>query len=282
MTSAPADLLEVQAYAHTQTGQPWASLGIVHSTPQGGGYHEGEDLLIQAGTAPGPQYPGDDYSYTDAPARDLLPTGRLAGGNYASAFDFGGDFPRFLAFNAWMRARMLANDPRTRDIREMIYTLDGHTVRRIDRTGVQGDSGDSSHLSHTHFSFFRDSVGRRSRPDNFLGLMREFFEGAAPAPQEDDMALDDIVTLADGRTKVLRDLLADLEQFRNAWIGDGALPKGFPKPDSPMARLLAAADRPAGQVTLLPEDRAAIVTELRGMLLADLQPLVALAKKLES
>jgi len=191
MTSAPADLQEVQAYAHTQTGQPWASLGIIHSTPQGGGYHEGEDLLIAAGTAPGPQYPGDDYSYTDAPARDLLPTGRLAGGNYASAFDFGGDFPRFLAFNAWMRGRLLAGDPRTGDIREMIYTLDGHTVHRIDRTGVQGDSGDDSHLSHTHFSFYRDSVGRRSRSDNFLGLLREFFEGKTQ--QEDDMSWTDVI-----------------------------------------------------------------------------------------
>lgn len=186
MTSAPPDLLQVQAYLHDKTGQPWASLGIVHTTPQGGGYHEGEDLLIAAGTAPGPQYPGSDYSYTDSP-RDLLPTGRLAGGNYASAFDFGGDFPQFLQFNAWMRARMLANDPRTRDVREMIYTLDGRTVRRIDRTGVQGDSGDSSHLSHTHFSFFRDSVGRRAGSDNFMGLIVEFF-GGAPG-QEDDMAL---------------------------------------------------------------------------------------------
>lgn len=182
MTYAPPDLLAVQRYVQAKTGQSWAALGIIHATPQGGGYHEGEDLLIRAGTAPGPQYPGSDYSYTDS-ARDLLANGRLAGGDAASAFDFGGGFSRFLEFNAWMRQRMLANDPRTRDIREMIYTLDKRTVRRIDRTGKQADSGDSSHLSHTHFSFYRDSVGRRDRDDNFLGLLREFFDGkAAPAP----------------------------------------------------------------------------------------------------
>ena len=80
MTSAPPDLLEVQAYAKARAGnQPWSSFGIIHSTLQGGGYHEGEDLLIQAGTAPGPQYPGDDYSYVDAPGRDLLANGRKRG-----------------------------------------------------------------------------------------------------------------------------------------------------------------------------------------------------------
>src|SRR6266498_1910271 len=105
-----------------------------------------------------------------------------AGGNAASAFDFGGEFAKFLEFNAWMRERMLANDPRTRDIRSMIHTLDGATVHRIDRTGKQSDSGDSTHLTHTHFSFFRDSLGRRDKEDNFLGLLKEFFEGS-----EDDM-----------------------------------------------------------------------------------------------
>lgn len=188
MTNAPDDLMAVQRYLHDRTGQPWASLGITHQTPNGGGYHEGEDLLIAARRAPGPQYPYSDYSYTDSP-RDLLPSGRLAGGNNASAFDLGGGFKRFLEFNAWMEKRMLANDPRTSDIREMIHTLDGRTVRRIDRTWKQGDSGDDSHLSHTHFSFFRDSLGRRDRNDNFMGLIKEFFDGIRSS---DEMATNDV------------------------------------------------------------------------------------------
>ncbi len=182
MTFAPPDLLAIQRYAHDKTGQDFDSLGIIHADPEGGGYHEGQDLLIRQGIAPGPQFPGTDYSYGDAPGRDLAPDSTLAGGNAASAFDFGGEFAKFLEFNAWMRERMLANDPRTRDIRSMIHTLDGATVHRIDRTGKQSDSGDSTHLTHTHFSFFRDSLGRRDKEDNFLGLLKEFFEGS-----EDDM-----------------------------------------------------------------------------------------------
>jgi hypothetical protein len=181
MTTAPDDLKAIQSYCHDKTGQPWDALGIIHSTPQGGGYHEGEDLLIAAGRAPGPQYPYSDYSYADARDRDLYPSGRLAGGNYASAFDLGGGFPRRLEFNAWMLDRLQVGDPRTRDIREMIYTPDGTVVRRFDRTGKQPNSGDSTHLYHTHFSFFRDSVGRRAQSDNFLGLLVEFFEGAGTA-----------------------------------------------------------------------------------------------------
>lgn len=185
MTTAPEDLKQVQVYAKDKTGQPWSSLGIIHATPQGGGYHEGEDLLILAGTAPGPEYPGSDYSYTDSP-RDLLPNGRLAGGNNASGFDWGGDFKGFHGFNKFIEARMRANDPRLRDVREFIYTTDGKTVKRIDRTGKQGNTGDASHLTHSHFSFFRDSLGRRARDDNFLGVVKEHFEG--PAPQEDEMS----------------------------------------------------------------------------------------------
>jgi len=184
VTFAPRDLLAIQQYAHDKTGQDFDSLGIIHANPEGGGYHEGQDLLILQGTAPGPQFPGTDYSYGDAPGRDLAPDGTLAGGDAASAFDFGDGFDKFLEFNAWMRERMLANDSRTRDIRSMIYTLDRATVRRIDRTSKQSDSGESTHLTHTHFSFFRDSLGRRDKEDNFLGLLKEFFEGSV---EEDDM-----------------------------------------------------------------------------------------------
>lgn len=186
VTYAPDDLKAVQAYCQRQTGQPWASLGIVHSTPQGGGYHEGQDLLAAAGRAPGPDYPDSDYSYADARTvaptpygRDLATAATLAGdANAASAFDLGGAFPRFLELNNWLVGRCNAGDPRCRDIREVIYTPDGKVVRRWDATGQQDNAGDSSHLSHTHISFFRDSLGRRAGGGNFLGLLVEFFEGA--------------------------------------------------------------------------------------------------------
>lgn len=198
MTIPPDDLKVVQTYVHNVTGQDWNSLGIIHTQPQGGGYHEGQDLLALGDRAPGPQYTFTDYSYGDARAvssngvgRDLANSTTLAGvPNAASAFDFGGGFSRFLEFNRWMRDRMLANDFRTRDIREMIYTPDGVNVYRVDRTGRQSNWGDSTHLSHTHFSFFRDSHGRRDKDDNFLGAVKEFFQGiqsAPPATEDDDM-----------------------------------------------------------------------------------------------
>lgn len=229
VTFAPPDLQAVQRYVHDKTGQPWDALGIIHSTPQGGGYHEGQDLLAAADRAPGPAYPYSDYSYADARTvssnglgRDLTAADRLAGEpDAASAFDLGGAFPDFLKFNAWMRDRMLAGDPRTRDIREMIYTLDGITVRRIDRTGIQRDGGDNTHLSHTHFSFYRDSFGRRDRDDNFLGLLKEFFTPtlASPGTEGDSDMVSNAVRLGTARTMIgLDDVNAGLAMNGEAWL----------------------------------------------------------------
>lgn len=181
MTYAPDDLKAIQNYCHLQTGQDWASLGITHQTPQGGGYHEGFDLLAEAGRAPGPEYPYSDYSYADS-NRD-----RCCVTDGASAFDLGGDFGRFREITMGIVHACERWDPRCRDVREVIYTPDGRTVHRWDATGRQPDSGDNSHLTHTHISFFRDSEGRRASTDNFLGLLIELFEGKKATQSEDDV-----------------------------------------------------------------------------------------------
>src|SRR5690606_6657845 len=49
--------------------------------------------------------------------------------------------------------------PDTKDIREVIYSLDGKNVKRWDRL-KRRTSGDSSHTFHTHISYFRDSETR--------------------------------------------------------------------------------------------------------------------------
>jgi hypothetical protein len=177
VTYAPDDLRAVQRYCRGLTGQPWESLGIIHDTPQGGGYHEGRDLLARAGRAPGSGY--TDYSWVES-SRDL--NGLDDAG---SAFDLGGDFGRFREITLGIVAACEHGDPRARDVREVIYTPDGYSVRRWDRLGRR-DTGDDSHLSHTHISFFRDSEGRRADGDNFLGLLMLLFEGR-DVQEEDDM-----------------------------------------------------------------------------------------------
>lgn len=212
VTFAPADLLAVQAYARSKTGQDWNALGIVGDTSHqsSGGYHVGNDVLRTLGTCPGPGCAGSDYSYADARAvstnglgRDLVDADTLAGDDdAASAFDLGSDFPggydQFLRYNRWLRDRLLAGDSRLRDVREFIYTPDGVNVHRVDRTGRQPDAGDSSHLEHSHHSFFRDSLGRRDRDDNFLGALKEFFGDAVPPAvttngDDDDMWAETLV-----------------------------------------------------------------------------------------
>lgn len=183
MTYAPDDLLAVRRYVLTQTALPGDAVGIVGDPAHAstGGYHEGNDDLARAGRLT------SDYSKRQS-SRDR------PGSNAASAldngdFDHGGKTLRQLS--QFLVARCVAGDPRCRDIREIIYTPDGQSVRRWDALGMS-TTGDSSHLYHTHTSFFRDSEGRRDRLDNYLGLLVEFFEGAKMAftPDQEALLLD--------------------------------------------------------------------------------------------
>lgn len=159
MSYAPSDLLTCRAEIRRHTGLPAVAVGIVGDPAHDGGYHCGEDR-----TAP------DDYSRDESP-RDARPT------DAASAIDIGNDWPaggtaRAYAFNAALVEACRQGDPRARDVREVIYTTDGRTVRRFDRLGIR-TTGDKSHLFHTHVSFFRDSEGRRAATTGFLGLVLE-------------------------------------------------------------------------------------------------------------
>lgn len=180
MTNAPPDLMAVRAYLLRATGLPADAVGIVGDPAHAstGGYHEGRVDLARVGRAT------SDYSVRES--------GRDAGGlsDSASALDIG-DFTHngktLRQLSVWLVGRCQAGDARTRDIREVIYTPDGSTVRRWDRLGVRS-TGDGSHLYHTHLSCFRDSEGRRNQPANILGLLTEFFEGKVTTA----MALDGI------------------------------------------------------------------------------------------
>lgn len=168
MTYAPTDLMAVRKYLLTSTGLSGDAVGIVGDPDHAatGGYHEGNDDLARVGRL------STDYSKRES-ARDR------PGTNAASAIDIG----EFVHGAVSLRSLTLGfvdacqrGDPRTADVREVIFTPDGSTVRRFDRLGIR-TTGDSSHLFHTHISFFRDSEGRRARPDNVLGLLQELIEG---------------------------------------------------------------------------------------------------------
>ncbi len=157
MTTAPQCLTDSRALLlryldiHESSAYPSdldpAEVGIVGDPAHRGGYHCGRDRLD-----------ADDYSVVES-SRDR------SGLTYdASALDIG-DFTirvdgrphdmRSLA--VWLVDQCQAGTPDSRDIREIIYSPDGVTVRRWDRLGRRS-TGDRSHLWHIHISVHRDAI----------------------------------------------------------------------------------------------------------------------------
>jgi hypothetical protein len=165
MTYEPQALSDLQEYMHIQTGLPYNALGTVPDPDHDGGYHCGWDLrhLDDKGVL-------HDYSWQES-SRDW---------NHKSdacrAFDCG-SFDRLREMSIWLVDQCKAGAPDTLDFREIIYTPDGVNVLRWDRLGVRS-SGDSSHLSHTHFSFFADA-----EDNDKVSPFQRFFEGGGMATQ---------------------------------------------------------------------------------------------------
>lgn len=157
-TYAPQALLDWRAYLKPYTGLVDSALGIVGDENHNGGYHHGWDLRSS----------DSDYSW-DESSRDWNHKT-----NAASAGDIG-MFARLRELSVWLVGECAGGAPDTADIREIIYSPDGKTVKRWDRQGVRS-SGDDSHLTHTHISWFRDAEQRDK-----TAVFRRFFEG-------DDMA----------------------------------------------------------------------------------------------
>lgn len=171
MTFAPASILAARALIKQHTRLADAALGIVGDAAHRGGYHCGRDRTVTA-----------DYSVVES-SRDAHPS------DAASALDVGwfdmtvaGKRHTLRSFSLWLVAQCQANAPDAADIREVIYSADGETVKRWDRLRKRS-SGDSSHRWHTHISFHRDSEGRDK-----TALFRRYFvhigaiAGAPPAP----------------------------------------------------------------------------------------------------
>lgn len=264
MTSAPANLLAVRNLLLTYLNvdkkavraddlEP-AEVGIVGDPNHRGGYHCGSDRVVT-----------NDYSVVES-TRD-----RSGLTLYASALDVGtfsvrsgGGTHNLRTFSTWMVAQCVANAADARDIREVIYSPDGRTVRRWDRLGRR-TSGDSSHLWHTHISFFRDATraGRDLTPlfRRYLihiGLIKAPAPKPAPATpaKEIDVQLTDKVPGTDNPNRTVGAILADLSNLRNELVTPAGRYEG-PGRAADGALVLAPAQ--------LVEQQAALVAKVEGM-----------------
>lgn len=178
-----------------------AEVGIVGDPNHRGGYHCGADRVDL-----------DDYSVRESP-RD-----RNGLSDYACALDIGawsmriaGKTHNLRSMSTWLVAQCKAGAPDTRDIREIIYSPDGTTVRRWDRLGKRS-TGDSSHRWHTHISYHRDAI--KDGRDQAL-LMRRYLTsiGLIQAAQPKETIVpsiwDEVLTTAGGHQATAGRFLTD-------------------------------------------------------------------------
>jgi hypothetical protein len=123
--------------------------GDVTHAATGTSYHLGKTQL-RAGAYSVVESPRDSRGLTDAAAALDIGEFRVS---------VGAKFHTLRTFSAWLVVQCSTGAPDTADIREVIYSLDGNTVKRWDRLKKR-TGGPSSHRSHTHISYFRDSEGR--------------------------------------------------------------------------------------------------------------------------
>ncbi|MFI7605244.1 hypothetical protein ACIBTV_08975 [Micromonospora sp. NPDC049366] len=223
MTRAPANLMAVRSLllehlnvdknaARDADLEP-AEVGIVGDPAHRGGYHCGSDRVVT-----------NDYSVVES-ARDrnglTLDAAALDVGQFQVRA--GGGTHDLRSFSTWCVAQCAANAPDARDIREVIYSPDGRTVRRWDRLGRR-TTGDNSHLWHTHFSFFRDSIkaGRDQRP-----LFRRYLTTIG-------LLEDDMTPEQDQRLKRVETMLSRLDGREP--IGQTYLRLAVGKDDAPGAK----------------------------------------------
>jgi hypothetical protein len=162
----PGQLYELRKYLLPRTGLSSVSLGIVGDAAhqRRASYHNGWDAVLRYGRTA-----ATDYSIRTARDRALPRTFA------AMALDIG-NFSRLRSLSVHLVAQARRNAPGTSDMREIIYSPDGRTVWRWDRqrgysSAPRTGEADSSHLWHTHISWYRDS---EKRPK--IAPFKAFFE----------------------------------------------------------------------------------------------------------
>ena len=150
MTRAPDNLLAVRSLLLAELGPHGlasAEVGIVGDSAHRGGYHCGSDRVVT-----------NDYSVVES-TRDraglTLDAAALDVGMFRVKTSTGTYDLRH--YSRWLVAQCEAGTADTQHIREVIYSPDGTTVRRWDRL-KRRSTGDRSHLTHTHESYFRDAI----------------------------------------------------------------------------------------------------------------------------
>jgi hypothetical protein len=243
MTSAPANLLAVRNLLLTyldvdkntvrsQDLEP-AEVGIVGDPNHRGGYHCGSDRVVPR-----------DYSVVES-TRDA--SGLTL---HASALDVGtfsvtsgGATHSLRTFSTWFVSQCAADAADARDIREIIYSPDGRTVKRWDRLGKR-TTGDNSHLLHTHFSFFRDSTkADRDQTPLFRRYLTAIGLIAPVKPETGMEQTDKLIDNTGYPNRTVGNVLADLENLRN-WLISPVNTTGLvspPQPNSPLQLMLAMA-----------------------------------------
>jgi hypothetical protein len=171
MTFAPDSIKDVRTLlVDGIPGLEFNEVGIVGDTnhqARRSSYHLGESELTT-----------DSYSITES-SRDRRGLSEASSAMDIGQFSFtkNGKTHNLKTFSVWLAAQCKAGAPGTGDIREIIYSPDGETVRRWDDLGIRS-TGDISHTWHTHISWFRDSE-RRAKTYIFerylihAGLMEE-------------------------------------------------------------------------------------------------------------
>ena len=166
MTFAPATIIAARTYLKGQDADlDNNELGIVGGpshVQQGTSYHLGKDQLKMF-----------KNPYSARTARDLAGLS-----NAASALDIDDDLDELRELSDWLVTECRAGAPDTLDIREIIFSPDGVNVFRWDRergqTSVPIPDNDTSHRTHTHISWYRDSEFRDK-----TAVFKRFYEGGA-------------------------------------------------------------------------------------------------------
>ncbi len=167
MTYAPRPLSRLASLWASHGGTNLGIVGDTRHQKTGTSYHLGRSNLRSD-------------AYSRLTARDKAGLTEAA-----SAIDLGrldGKLTALRRFSQWLVEQAQANEPGTHDIREIIWSPDGKVVLRWDRqrgyaSKPRPGEADTSHYTHTHVSFYRDSENREKTQ-----LFERYWTDTPPGP----------------------------------------------------------------------------------------------------